>query len=102
VTLHVVADNYATHKHPAVKAWLARNPRITMHYAQTSGSWSNMVEIFITRQAIRGGTHRSVADLTNAIQRFIDGERCEPFLWTKTAEEIPAKAKRPTTSNTRH
>ena len=107
VKLHVVADNYATHKHPAVKAWLARNPRITMHFTPTSGSWMNMVEIFfgiITRQAIRRGTHRSVADLTDAISRFIDGwnDRCEPFIWTKTADEILTKAKRPTTSNTRH
>jgi len=107
VKLHVVADNYATHKHPAVKAWLARNPRITMHFTPTSGSWMNMVEIFfgiITRQAIRRGTHRSVADLIDAIQRFIDGwnDRCEPFIWTKTPDEILAKAKRPTTSNTRH
>jgi transposase len=107
VKLHVVADNYATHKHPAVKTWLARNPRITMHFTPTSGSWMNMVEIFfgiITRQAIRRGTHRSVADLTDAIGRFIDGwnDRCEPFIWTKTADQILTKAKRPTTSDTRH
>ena len=60
----MVCDNYATHKHPAVKAWLARNPRITMHFTPTSGSWLNMVEIFfgiITRQAIRRGTFGSVA-----------------------------------------
>ena len=59
VELHIVADNYATHKHPAVQAWLAKNPRITMHFTPTSGSWLNMVEIFfgiITRQAIRRGT----------------------------------------------
>ena len=64
VKLHVVCDNYATHKHPAVKAWLARNPRITLHFTPTSGSWLNMVEIFfgiITRQAIRRGTFTSVA-----------------------------------------
>jgi transposase len=107
VKLHVVADNYATHKHPAVKTWLARNPRITMHFTPTSGSWMNMVEIFfgiITRQAIRRGTHRSVADLTDAIGRFTDGwnDRCEPFIWTKTADQILTKAKRPTTSDTRH
>ena len=58
VNLHIVCDNYATHKHPKVKAWLAKNPRITMHFTPTSGSWLNMVEIFfgiITRQAIRRG-----------------------------------------------
>jgi len=69
VKLHVVADNYATHKHPAVEAWLARNPRITLHFTPTSGSWMNLVEVFfgITRQAIRRGTFTSVADLETAI-----------------------------------
>ena len=107
VKLHIVCDNYATHKHPAVKAWLAKNPRITMHFTPTSGSWLNLVEIFfgiITRQAIRRGTHRSVTELIEAIERFIDGwnDRCEPFIWTKTPDEIIAKAVRPTTSNSRH
>lgn len=107
VKLHVVCDNYATHKHPNVKAWLAKNPRITLHFTPTSGSWLNLVEIFfgiITRQAIRRGTHRSVPELITAIETFIDGwnERCEPFIWTKTADELIAKAVRPTTSNSRH
>jgi len=107
VQLHVVADNYATHKHPAVKAWLAKNPRVTMHFTPTSGSWLNMVEIFfgiITRQAIRRGTFTSVKDLITAIETFIDGwnDRCEPFVWTKTADEIVTKAHRKTTSNTQH
>jgi transposase len=95
--LHIVADNYATHKHPAVQAWLAKNPRITMHFTPTSGSWLNMVEIFfgiITRQAIRRGTFTSVKDLTSVIRRFIDGwnDRCQPFAWTKAADEIIPKA----------
>ena len=86
--LHLVVDNYATHKHPAVQAWLAKHPRITMHFTPTSGSWLNMVEIFfgiITRQAIRRGTFTSVKDLIAAIEAFIDGwnERCQPFVWTK-------------------
>ena len=94
--LHIVCDNYATHKHPAVKAWLARNPRVTLHFTPTSGSWLNMVEIFfgiITRQAIRRGTFTSVKDLIGAIETFIDGwnERCEPFIWTKTADEVLGK-----------
>ncbi len=107
VKLHVVADNYATHKHPKVQAWLDRNPRITMHFTPTSGSWLNMVEIFfgiITRQAIRRGTFTSVKDLITAIEAFIDGwnERCTPFVWTKTADEILTKAKkRQPTSDTR-
>jgi transposase len=93
VKLHLVVDNYAAHKHPAVQQWLARNPRITMHFTPTSGSWLNMVEIFfgiITRQAIRRGTFTSVKDLIAAIETFIDGwnERCRPFVWTKTADEI--------------
>jgi len=97
VKLHLVVDNYATHKHPKVKAWLARNPRITMHFTPTSGSWLNMVEIFfgiITRQAIRRGTFTAVKDLIAAIETFIDGwnERCQPFVWTKTPEEIVTKA----------
>jgi transposase len=97
VKLHLVVDNYATHRHPQVHAWLARNPRITMHFTPTSGSWLNMVEIFfgiITRQAIRRGSFASVKDLISAIETFIDGwnERCQPFTWTKTADEILTKA----------
>ena len=104
----MVVDNYATHKHPDVKAWLARNPRIALHFTPTSGSWLNMVEIFfgiITRQAIRRGSFTSVAQLVAAIGRFIDGwnERCAPFVWTKTAEQILAHSHPSTrTSFTRH
>ena len=105
VPLHLVCDNYATHKHPAVRAWLARNPRITLHFTPTSGSWLNLVEIFfgiITRQAIRRGTFASVRELTEAIGRFIDGwnERCEPFTWTKDTDTIIAKANRKSTFST--
>lgn len=107
VKLHVIVDNYATHKHPNVKAWLAKNPRVTMHFTPTSSSWLNMVEIFfgiITRQAIRRGTFHSVKDLRGAIRTFIDAynDRCEPFFWTKTADEILDKIKRQGTSSTRH
>jgi transposase len=105
--LHIVCDNYATHKHPTVKAWLARNPRITLHFTPTSGSWLNLVEIFfgiITRQAIRRGTYASVRELIDAITAFINGwnERCEPFIWTKNADAIITKAHRKPTSSTRH
>jgi transposase len=91
--LHIVVDNYGTHKHPDVRAWLAKNPRIALHFTPTSGSWLNMVEIFfsiITRQAIRRGSFTSVKDLITAIENFIDGwnGRCHPFTWTKTAEEL--------------
>jgi transposase len=106
--LHIVVDNYATHKHPNVTAWLAKNKRITLHFTPTSGSWLNMVEIFfaiITRQAIRRGSFTSVRDLISAIGTFIDGwnERCEPFVWTKTADEIiPHATRSHTTSIARH
>ena len=108
VPLHIVADNYAAHKHPKVTAWLARHPRITLHFTPTSGSWLNLVEIFfgiITRQAIRRGSFTSVRDLTDAIRRFIDSwnERCHPFTWTKTADQVVAKATSgQRTSFTRH
>ena len=93
VQLHVVADNYAAHKHPKVKAWLARNPRIHMHFTPTGCSWLNLVECFfsiLTRQTIRRGSYTSVADLTAAIQTYIDGwnERATPFTWTKPADDI--------------
>ena len=106
--LHIVVDNYATHKHPAVKTWLAKNPRIVVHFTPTSGSWLNMVEIFfgiITRQAIRRGTFTSVKDLINAIETFIDAwnERCQPFIWTKTADQlIPHAMKGQQTSIAQH
>jgi transposase len=106
--LHIVCDNYATHKHPTVRAWLEKNKRITLHFTPTSGSWLNMVEIFfgiITRQAIRRGTFTSVKDLIGAIGIFIDAwnERCEPFVWTKTADElIPRAAHGKHTSIARH
>jgi len=108
VKLHIVVDNYATHKHPRVEAWLRRNPRVTLHFTPTSGSWLNMVEIFfniITRQAIRRGSFTSVKDLIAAIRTYIDSwnERCQPFSWTKTADEILPHAKPgQRTSFTRH
>jgi transposase len=98
--LHVVLDNYGTHKHPEVRAWLAKpeNKRIILHFTPTGCSWLNMVEIFfgiITRQAIRRGTFTSVKNLTTAIGRFIDAynDRCQPFTWTKDADELLAKIK---------
>jgi len=88
--LHLVMDNYAAHKHPRVKQWLAANPRIRVHYPPTSASWMNLVEVWfgiIERQAIHRGTFTSVRDLTAKIRAFIDGgnTRCHPFTWTKTA-----------------
>ncbi|MBW3665807.1 MAG: IS630 family transposase, partial [Actinobacteria bacterium] len=109
VQLHVICDNYSAHKHADVTRWLARpaNERITLHFTPTHSSWMNLVEVFfaiITRQAIRRGSFTSVRELTGAIRRFIDAynERCQPFLWTKTADQILAKANRQTTSVTDH
>jgi DNA-binding Lrp family transcriptional regulator len=107
VKLHVIVDNYATHGHPNVKAWLAKNPRVSLHFTPTSCSWLNMVEIFfgiITRQAIRRGTFHSVKDLRDAIRAFIDAynDRCRPFAWTNTADELLTKIKRQGISATRH
>jgi transposase len=104
--LHIVVDNYHTHKHAEVDAWLAKHPRITLHFTPTSGSWLNLVEVFfgiITRQAIRRGTFASVKELVAAITRFIDGwnDRCHPFTWTKTADEILPHT-RQRTSEARH
>ena len=100
--LHVVLDNYGTHKHPEVRKWLAKpaSQRITLQFTPTGCSWLNMVEIFfgiITRQAIRRGTFRSVKELNTAIGTFIDAcnERCQPFSWTKDADQILAQATRP-------
>lgn len=91
--LHVVCDNYHTHKHADINAWLDKNPRITLHFTPTSGSWLNLVEVFfsiITRQAIRRGSFNNVKELNTAIRDFISGwnDRCRPFVWIKTAEEI--------------
>lgn len=105
--LHVVVDNYHTHKHADIKEWLAKNPRITLHFTPTSGSWLNLVEVFfgiITRQAIRRGSFDSVKQLVDAITKFITGwnDRCHPFAWTKTADEILPHATRQRDSDARH
>ena len=98
--LHVVVDNLSTHSHPAVRAWLERHPRVTLHFTPTSGSWLNLVEAFfsiITRQALRRGNFPTVADLIAAIERFIAAwnDRCRPFIWTKDPDTVIAKATDP-------
>jgi len=105
--LHLVMDNYAAHKTPEVKDWLADNPRIQVHFTPTSGSWLNLVEVWfgiIERQAIRRGTFTSVNDLNTKIRAFITGwnKRSRPFVWTKTADEVLAKAQRKVTSGADH
>src|SRR5687768_148430 len=103
--LHVVVDNLATHTHPAVRAWLARHPRVTLHFTPTSGSWLNLedaVFAIITRQALRRGNFPTVADLIAAIERFIAAwnDRCRPFTWTKDPDTVIAKATRHQSSKT--
>ncbi|SMO72277.1 IS630 family transposase [Propioniciclava tarda] len=105
--LHLVMDNYAAHKHPNVKAWLEAHPRVKCHFTPTHASWMNLVEVWfgiIERQAIHRGTFGSVKDLNAKIRAFITGwnDRCHPFVWTKTADQILKKAKRSTTSETPH
>jgi transposase len=107
VELHLVMDNYAAHKHPNVKTWLAKNPRFVIHFTPTHASWMNLVEVWfsmIERQAIHRGVFTSVKDLNAKIRAFIDGwnDRSHPFVWTKTADEILKKANRKQTSNARH
>jgi transposase len=105
--LHVVVDNYHTHKHDDINQWLAQHPRITLHFTPTSGSWLNLVEVFfgiITRQAIRRGSFDSVKQLVTAITNFIDAwnNRCHPFTWTKTADEILPHTTRQRDSDAAH
>jgi transposase len=95
------------HKKQPVRDWLTENPRVKVHCTPTSASWMNLVEVWfsiIERQAIHPGTFRSVGELTAAIKAFITGwnPRAHPFVWTKTPEQILAKAHRPTTSNALH
>ena len=105
--LHIVLDNYHTHKHHDINQWLSKHPRITLHFTPTSASWLNLVEVFfgiITRQAIRRGSFDSVRQLTRAIRAFITAynDRCQPFVWTKGPDDILAKATHQRTSDARH
>lgn len=107
--IHLVVDNYGTHKHPTVKRWLARHPRYHVHYTPTYASWLNQVEIWfnlITQQAIRRGTFRSVKDLVAQIDRYVKQykKNPHPFVWTATADSILDKIERlcKRISDTRH
>lgn len=99
LTVHVIADNYATHKHAAVKAWLAKHPRYQFHFTPTYSSWLNQVERWfglVTEKAIRRGSFTSVKDLTEKIDAFVKtyNKTAAPFKWTATAESILAKVER--------
>jgi transposase len=97
--IEAVVDNYATHKHPKVKAWLARHPRWRFHFTPTSGSWLNAVETFfsvLTRKRIRRGTFHSIVDLQAAINRYLAEHNAnpKPFVWTASPASILAKLDR--------
>ena len=97
--LHLIVDNYATHKHPEVLTWLAKHPRFHMHFTPTSSSWLNMVERFfrdITDKRIRRGVFTSVPDLEEAINEYIAVHNAQPkpFIWTAKASDILAKVTR--------
>jgi transposase len=105
--LHLIMDNYAAHKHPNVRTWLAANPRVVVHFTPTHASWMNLVEVWfsiIERQAIHRGTFGSVRDLNTKIRGFITGrnDRAHPFSWTKSAEHVLKKANRKKTSDAGH
>jgi len=97
--LHLIVDNYATHKHEKVRNWIKRNPRVKLHFIPTSSSWLNLVERFfglITEKQIRRGVFTSVAALEQAIHEFIEQHNAnkKPFVWTKSAAEILEKVGR--------
>ena len=98
-TIHLICDNYATHKHPRVQAWARRNPRFVFHFTPTGASWLNMVERFfrdLSENALRRGSFYNVDDLVGAITEYINqhNDNPKPFIWTATAKDILAKVKR--------
>ncbi len=97
--LHLIVDNYATHKHEKVRNWLKRNKRVFLHFTPTSSSWLNLVERFsgaLTERQLKRGVFTSVGDLENKIIEYIDNNNKDPkpFVWTKSAEEILNKMQR--------
>jgi transposase len=106
--LHLIVDNYATHKHAKVRRWLARHPRFHIHYTPTSASWLNMVERFfrdLTHHRLRRGAFRDLEELIVAIETYIDrhNEEPKPFIWTAKANDILEKVKRARAAlNNRH
>jgi transposase len=97
--VHLILDNYATHTHPNVRAWLSKHPRFELHFTPTSSSWLNMVEIFfgrLTDKAIRRGIFHSVPDLIQSIETYLaaHNQNPQPFQWTATTEQILEKVRR--------
>jgi len=107
--VHLVMDNYATHKTPAIRAWFARHPRFQIHFTPTSASWLNQVERWfstLTQKYLRRGTHRSTRQLEQAIRQYLESHNADskPFVWTKSADDILASIQRfcLRISNSRH
>ena len=97
--IHAIVDNYATHKHPKVRQWLARHQRWTFHFTPTSASWLNAVESFfakLTRQRLQRGVFRSLDELKVAINRFVAETNAnpKPFVWTADPNRVLAAVKR--------
>ncbi len=97
--VHLILDNYGTHKTASVRRWLAKRPRFHVHFTPTSASWINLVERFfaaLTEKQIKRGAHRSVRELETAIKQYlvVTNESPKPFVWTKSADEILASVAR--------
>jgi len=97
--IHVIMDNYGTHKAALIRNWVAKRPRFHAHFTPTYGSWLNLVERWfaeLTNKQIRRGSHRSVRELQRAIAEFLDthNQKPRPFVWTKTADDILASIAR--------
>jgi len=97
--VHLILDNYGTHKTPLIRRWLARHPRYHLHFTPTSASWLNLVERWfatLTERQLRRGVHRSTRELETALKRYlaVHNQEPKPFVWTKTADEILANVAR--------
>ena len=97
--VHIILDNYATHKTPAVMRWLKKRPRFHLHFTPTHASWLNLVERWfglLTQRQLKRGSHKSVRQLRKAIEEFIEvtNQEPKPFVWTKSADEILASIAR--------
>ena len=102
--MHLILDNYATHKHAEVQAWLKRHQRFHLHFTPTSSSWLNLVERWfrdLTDKNLRRGVFASVPDLIASIEAYLDAHNADPkpFVWTATAEAILAKVRRARTNS---
>jgi len=99
LSVHLILDSYGTHKTPLIRTWLAKRPRFAVHFTPTYSSWLNLVERWfaeLTTKQLRRGVHRGVIELETAIHAFLDthNDDPEPFIWTKSADEILASIAR--------